>query len=283
MLKIGIIGGGFVGSATYLLNCKDVECRIYDKDESKCVPKGTTLEDLQDRDIIFICVPTPMLKDGSCYTKIVETVLNDIIQLESKAQIVVRSTIPVGSCKKWGVHFMPEFLTEANWKNDFYNCDNWIIGVNQDCKDYMDFYVKFSELINHAYMNECIKSNQIRCVTTEEAETIKYFRNCFLATKISFCNEFYRFCNAKGISYDKVSEIACLDNRITSYHSKVPGPDGSTGFSGHCLPKDLNSMIYQMYNSDVKPIILQSVKIRNEDIDRVDKDWEKDKGRAVIN
>jgi UDP-glucose 6-dehydrogenase len=155
--------------------------------------------------------------------------------------------------------------------------------VNQDCEKYMDFYLKFSEVINFAFVNKCIKSNQMRCVTTQEAETIKYFRNCFLATKIGFCNEFYRFCNARGISYDKVSEIACLDNRITSYHSKVPGPDGKTGFSGHCLPKDLNSMIYQMYQSEVKPIVLQSVKIRNEDIDRADKDWENDKGRAVIN
>ena len=283
MLKIGIIGGGFVGSATYLLNCKDVVCTIYDKDESKCVPKGTTLEDLKDSDIIFICVPTPMLKDGSCYTKIVENVLSDIKSLQTLAHIVVRSTIPIGSCKEWRVHFMPEFLTEANWKNDFYNCEYWVIGVNQDCEKYMDFYLKFSEVINLAFVNKCIKSNQIRCVTTQEAETIKYFRNCFLATKIGFCNEFYRFCNARGISYDKVSEIACLDNRITPNHSKVPGPDGKTGFSGHCLPKDLNSMIYQMYQSEVKPIVLQSVKIRNEDIDRVDKDWENDKGRAVIN
>lgn len=240
-------------------------------------------EDLKDSDIIFICVPTPMLKDGSCYTKIVESVLSDIKSLQTSAHIVVRSTIPIGSCKEWGVHFMPEFLTEANWKNDFYNCEYWVIGVNQDCKDYMDFYLKYSNLINYAFINKCINSNQIRCVTTQEAEAIKYFRNCFLATKIGFCNEFYRFCNARDISYNKVSEIACLDNRITSHHSKVPGPDGRTGFSGHCLPKDLNSMIYQMYQSEVKPIILQSVKIRNEDIDRVDKDWEKDKGRAVIN
>ena len=57
---------------------------------------------------------------------------------------------------------------------------------------------------------------------------IKYFRNTFLAVKVSFCNEMENFCKLKQIDYEKVKNIATLDDRITRSHSNVPGPDGKT-------------------------------------------------------
>ena len=59
---------------------------------------------------------------------------------------------------------------------------------------------------------------------------IKMFRNCFLATKVSFCNEIYQFCNLKGVNYENVRRIAADDDRIIHSHTLVPGIDGKTGF-----------------------------------------------------
>jgi UDP-N-acetyl-D-mannosaminuronate dehydrogenase len=89
MIKIGIVGGGFVGQATFLLNCKDIHCIIYDIDPSKCFPQSTTFNDLKDCHIVFICVPTPMNSDRTCYTKIVEDVRTRFgVSLETEPVIV---------------------------------------------------------------------------------------------------------------------------------------------------------------------------------------------------
>lgn len=85
----------------------------------------------------------------------------------------------------------------------------------------------------------------------------------------------------KNINFENVRILSTLDTRIGVSHTMVPGPDSKRGFGGICLPKDLNSMIHQFHESNIKPIVLQSVLERNE-IDRPEKDWEADSGRAVI-
>ena len=66
---------------------------------------------------------------------------------------------------------------------------------------------------------------------------VKLFRNCYLSTKISFCNEIYRFCEKQNIEYENVRNIACNDERIGHSHSFVPGHDGKYGFGGTCFSK----------------------------------------------
>ena len=127
MRYFGIIGGGFVGSATALFQTTNNQCLIWDLDTTKRKPSDLNFDDfLHKSDIFFICVPTPMLAEsGECDTRIVEKV---IFQLQStNKNIYVRSTVPIGFCKKWNVNFIPEFLTEKNWRQDFFNCQNWIL------------------------------------------------------------------------------------------------------------------------------------------------------------
>ncbi len=109
-MKIGIIGNGFVGKATSELECKDVELLIYDKNPKLCEPKNITLKNLLKCEIIFVSVPTPMKKDGECYTGIVRNVIKEIKNMEYKGFIVLRSTVPVGTCDGLQIKFMPEFL-----------------------------------------------------------------------------------------------------------------------------------------------------------------------------
>ena len=128
-----------------------------------------------------------------------------------------------------------------------------------------------------------IKRPKIHFTTTEEAELVKYVRNCFFATKVSFFNEIEEFCRQKDINYRKVRELSCRDERIGSSHTAVPGPDGKRGFGGTCFPKDMASMLYQIQEgAGVESYIIEAAVARNKQVDRSEKDWEKDRGRAII-
>ena len=280
-MKLGIIGNGFVGKATYLLKCDDIDIVSYDINPELCNPLGTTLNDLMNCDFIFISVPTPMNKDGSCHTKIVESVVNELNELNYENFIVIRSTVPVGTCDKLNCYFMPEFLTEKNFERDFINNENWIFGLLDNKRDFI--FVKYMDsLINLAHDNNKITYANIHYVSNKEAEMVKLFRNCYLATKVSFCNEVAQFCNIKDMDYNKVITYATLDDRITTSHTNVPGPDGKRGYGGTCFPKDINNLKYEMEKSNMKSYILKSVIERNEEVDRVEKDWNKNVGRSVI-
>jgi UDPglucose 6-dehydrogenase len=111
---------------------------------------------------------------------------------------------------------------------------------------------------------------------------IKYVRNCFLALKVSFCNEIEEYCTKKEINYENVRNLAMMDNRIGSSHSVVPGHDGSRGYGGTCFPKDMNALTTEMEKIGMKSYILRNSIIRNEEHDRSKKDWFANKGRSVV-
>ena len=281
-MKIGIIGNGFVGKATYQLKCDDIEIFVYDLNPKLCIPYGTKLVDLIECEIIFVSVPTPMNDDGSCYLNIVQNVINNLNNINYKNFIVLRSTVPVGVCDDLGCNFMPEFLTEKNFINDFINNKDWIFGLLNNESD-NNFKKVITKLFGLAYKNNKIKNNNINFVLNKEAELIKMFKNCFLSTKISFCNEIYEFCSKKNICYENVRNLAANDDRILHSHTFVPGYDGKKGFGGTCFPKDTNSLRYEMVNAGMKPYVMDAIIKRNEIVDRPEKDWESNKGRAVVN
>ena len=109
---------------------------------------------------------------------------------------------------------------------------------------------------------------------------IKYFTNTFLATKVSFANEMYNLCKKLGLDYDKVVEYSTYDKRLGSSHFNVPGHDNDFGFGGHCLPKDLEALIFLTKKFNTVNNVLCSVKKTNDKL-RKNRDWESMKGRAV--
>lgn len=281
-MLIGVIGNGFVGKATNQLKCKDIDIYAYDINPEACDPKGLSLQDMNKCEIIFISVPTPMNSDGSCYLKIIESVLEDLKSIDYNGYIVIRSTVPPGTADRLNCYFMPEFLTEKNFINDFINNKDWIFGILGSDKD-EEFKKIIINLFNLAYENNRITSNKLTFLLNKEAEMVKMFRNCFLSTKVSFCNEMYQFCEIKGINYENVRKLATADDRILPSHSKVPGHDGKKGFGGTCFPKDTSSLRHEMNKVGMKPYIMDAIITRNETVDRPSKDWENKKGRAVIN
>ena len=202
-MKIGIIGNGFVGKATNILENDNVELIIYDIDPKLCSPEGTTLTDICKTDIVFISVPTPMNTDGSCHTGILDSVVNDIKNIcdLNENLIVIRSTIPPGVSDKLNCYFMPEFLTEKNFVYDFINNENWIFGLKNTEQDII-FKEKIQKLFNYSCESGKIKYNNLHFVTNKEAEMIKLFRNNYLSVKVGFCNEIAEFCDKVDINYE---------------------------------------------------------------------------------
>lgn len=282
-MKIGIIGNGFVGKATNILENKNVNLVIYDIDPNLCVPTGTTLKDICNTDIVFISVPTPMNSDGSCHIGILESVVNNIKEIcdLNENLIVIRSTVPPGTSDHLNCYFMPEFLTEKNFVYDFINNEHWIFGLKHTEQDTL-FKEKITQLFNYSFESNKIKFNNLHFVTNKEAEMIKLFRNNYLSVKVGFCNEIAEFCEKKEISYENVRKLAVLDKRIGDSHSKVPGHDGRKGFGGTCFPKDTNNLKCEMKKIGMKSYIIENVVDRNETVDRSEKDWNSNKGRAVI-
>lgn len=275
-MRIGIVGGGFVGSATALFGGKNVEVVMYDINPKLCVPEGTVLEDMGMCDLIFVCVPTPMTSSGGCYTTIVEDVVNKLKKITSNERIILRSTVPPYTSNALKVSFMPEFLTERNWKNDFVSTETWVLG-----SPFIYTCNKFQQLINLAHTNTSIAHQNVAIMESCEAELVKYYRNTFLAMKVGFSNEIFNLCLKLGINYEKIREVASKDSRIGPSHTKV-GMDGHFGFGGTCLPKDLSALLDVFKRQDVASPILSAVRYRNDNIDRPEKDWMNDKGRAYV-
>jgi UDPglucose 6-dehydrogenase len=278
---VGIIGNGFVGKATFQLKCNDIDILAYDINPDSCVPKGLVLADMNKCEIVFISVPTPMSKNGSCHLNIIESVLRDLASIDFKGFIVLRSTVPVGTCDKLNCYFMPEFLTEKNFIDDFINNKDWMFGLLGKPED-EQMKEKISTLFSLAHANDRIKHNNLHFITNKEAEMIKMFKNCYLSTKVSFCNEIYQFCEQKQVNYEVVRALATADERILPSHTMVPGHDGQRGFGGTCFPKDTSSLRYEMQQANMTPYILNAIIERNELVDRPQKDWLLDKGRAAV-
>ena len=274
MQKLGIIGQGFVGNAIYQKFKNYYEVLTYDLDKSKC---NSTFDEVDRKcKTIFVCLPTPMNKDGSCNVSIVEKVLSE---LNNKRQhdVVIKSTIPPGTTKKWNLKynnlsivFNPEFLTEANAVKDFENQNRIILGGPRPT----------TTKIKRIYTKVFSDIHIIKTGSTH-AEMVKYVTNTFLATKVSFANEIYQITKELNLDYDKVIEYAMFDERLGKSHWSVPGPDGDFGYGGHCFPKDLGALISVARELNINPKILESVRDKNDEI-RTDRNWESMKGRAVI-
>ena len=288
-MNIGIIGQGFVGSAIREGLTNFYQILTYDIDESKC---NQTLENVcAASDIIFVCVPTPMRKDGSCDTRILKSALDSVYTTvkkqnpsprhsdflnsqKEKKTFVIKSTVPPGTTERLsGLYprinlcFSPEFLTEANSFEDFKNQKRIIIGG--------DGAKTVKGMFRKPFPNASIIVTR-----SKTAEMVKYFTNCFLATKVTFANQMFAICSEADIDYDKVCEYALYDERIGKSHLAVPGPDGDLGFGGHCFPKDLAAMISFACANAADYYFLKAVENFNNGV-RTNKDWQKMKGRAV--
>ena len=284
-MKILLIGFGFVGKATYLLNNKDITIYVYDIYPELCIPNNINFNDIINIvDLIFISLPTPTNIDGSCYTNLIDETINKIKLINNEKFIIIRSTVPVGYCDSKNTFFMPEFLTEKNWKDDFINNKYWLFGIYENCPSEIEKTFKnlVLKLFLLAYNNQKIKYNNIIFGKNKEIELSKLIRNTFLSTKISYFNEIYDLCSSLHINYNQLIDYVKLDDRIGLTHMACPGHDGLRGFGGTCFPKDTISLYNQLNSNNIYSYILQAVLDRNENHDRIIRDWLKDIDRTNV-
>tara|TARA_R100001594_G_C3891839_1_gene228617 strand:- start:163 stop:567 length:405 start_codon:yes stop_codon:yes gene_type:complete len=121
-------------------------------------------------------------------------------------------------------------------------------------------------------MRSVIPDKQYFVTDWETAETVKYFINNFLATKVSFANEMKQVCNLVGVKYSDIVNLSLCDERIGKTHFQVPGPDGFQGFGGKCFPKDLNAIIHFCLTNGVEPVMLKAAWEKNMQV-REEHDW----------
>ncbi len=196
--------------------------------------------------VVFICVGTPPLPDGSSdlsQIKNVALALADVI--DDYKVIVTKSTVPVGT-NRWikrlidenkkvnievDVISNPEFLREGNAIEDFMRPDRVIIGGES---------AHAIAIIKDIYRPLYLAETPFIITNLETAEMIKYASNAFLALKITFINEIANFCEKVGADVTVVAKGMGLDPRIAPKFLN-PGP----GFGGSCFPKDVSSLIHQ--------------------------------------
>ena len=269
---VGIVGNGFVGNALYQ-NLRDkVQCKVYDVDRNRSF---NTLEEVVEQEYIFVCLPTPMRKDGSCDLSILEKFFEDIEEMDldilTERTFIIKSTVPIGTTKRlaekhsltWIVH-NPEFLTARNAVHDFKVAQRTIIGGDS-------LLTSRVAQLYWGYLHFGEDHKIIQC-SSDESEAIKYFSNTFLAYKVAYFNKVYDTCQKLGMDYKNVREGITKDRRIGTSHTKVPGIDRDRGFGGTCFPKDLNSLILQMEKHDINADLLREVLKYNEEI-RTIIDW----------
>ncbi len=196
--------------------------------------------------VIFICVGTPSLPDGSAdLSQIKEVALKLAETIDDYKVIVTKSTVPVGT-NRWIKELIdknkkvdasvdiisnPEFLREGNAVEDFMHPDRVIIGGES---------AYAIAIIKDIYRPLYLAETPFIITNLETAELIKYASNAFLATKISFINEIANFCEKVGADVTVVAKGMGLDPRIGPKFLN-PGP----GFGGSCFPKDVKALITQ--------------------------------------
>ena len=220
-------------------------------------------EALDDTDIIFIAVGTPMSSDGSANLDYIFSAATDIAQnITHDSLIVIKSTVPIGTCFKVKEHIEgilkennspvkidiasnPEFLKEGRAIEDCMHPDRVVIGAEKD---------EIFDTLKDLYSSFVLNHDRFVLMDIKSSEMTKYVANAMLATKISFMNEIANICEVTGANVQQVRLGIGSDRRI-GYDFIYAG----CGYGGSCFPKDVQALINTAQNAGYEPMILSNV------------------------
>lgn len=238
-MKIGIIGHGYVGSAIdAAYNWRQHELIIRDP---KLDNASASLDQFTKCDVVFVCVPSPSLESGHCDTSILEQTVKELLDVlgNKSIPIICKTTAPPSVYERLQQQYpnivhCPEFLTAKDHIKDYLNSPYFVVGGNRT------WCLSAIEIIREGVM---LDSEKLLITNIKTAALYKYMMNSYMATKVTFMNEFYHLAQAENIDFVELTKLSVWDDRIGYTHMSVPGPDGQFGWGGGCFPKDVAAII----------------------------------------